>query len=205
MNPMTPKTGSRPYRKIERARREAETRLRITEAAVELHRSVGPANTTVTEVAQLAGVTRMTVYNHFPTDTDLFVACSTHWASQNPFPDPTSWTEIADPPERLLRALTEFYAWYGDKEDMLGKVFRDTPLVPSLGEVMEGFWTGYVDELVGVLSQGWRMGVAERPGFRAALRLALDFNTWRGLTSSGLGQEDAAALISRMVNEAFQA
>src|SRR5690606_11521663 len=70
----------RPYRKRQRALAEEATRLRITEAAVELHGSVGPARTTVTEIAERAGVSRMTVYKHFPSDRDLFVACSTHWA-----------------------------------------------------------------------------------------------------------------------------
>ena len=78
---------SRPYRKVARAKREEETRRRITEAVVELHGTLGPANTKITEVAKLAGVSRMTVYNHFPTEVALFVACSTHWASLNPFPD----------------------------------------------------------------------------------------------------------------------
>ena len=138
------KPSPRPYRKRKRAKSEEQTRQRITEAAVELHGTVGPAHTTVTEVAKLAGVSRMTVYNHFPTEVDLFVACSTHWATQNPFPDPARWAAIDDPSKRLVSALKELYGWYGLKEDMLGQVFRDTPVVPSLAEVMDGFWSTYV-------------------------------------------------------------
>ena len=201
---MTSGSVSRPYRKTQRARQEAETRLRITEAAVELHRTLGPACTKVTDVAELAGVSRMTVYNHFPTEVDLFVACSTHWATDNPFPDPERWATIDDPAERLLSALKELYEWYGLKEDMLGKVFRDTPILPPLAEVMEELWSTYVDELVRTLGCGWPMaGVAnevlEDEVLESALRLVVDFGTWRVLTEAGLDHGRAAELTARMV------
>ena len=196
---MTSGSTSRPYRKTERARKAAETRRRITEAAVELHRTLGPANTKVTEVAKLAGVSRMTVYNHFPTDFDLFMACSTHWATGNPFPDPETWAAIDDPPERLVSALKELYEWYGLKEDMLGKVFRDTPVVPPLADVMDELWSTYVEELVRTLAHGWPVRGAETEALQATLRLVVDFNTWRVLTGSGSDHGRAAELAARMV------
>ena len=196
---MTTGSTSRPYRKIERARRQEKTRQRIAEAAVELHRTLGPANTKVTDVAKLAGVSRMTVYNHFPTKVDLFVACSTHWATQNPFPDPARWATIDDPPKRLVSALKELYEWYGLKEDMLGKVFRDTPVMPSLAEVMDQLWSPYEDELVRTLAHGWPVRGAEMEELQATLRLVLDFHTWRVLTGSGLDHGCTAELASRMV------
>ena len=196
---MTSGSTSRPYQKTARARQEADTRRRITEAAVELHRTVGPANTKITDVAELAGVSRMTVYNHFPTEVDLFVACSTHWATQNPFPDPARWAAIEDPSERLVSALEELYGWYGLKEDMLGKVFRDTPVVPSLAEVMDGFWSTYVEELVRTLAHGWPAGGDADVMLEPSLRLVVDFGTWRVLTGSGLDHGRAAELAARMV------
>ena len=173
--------------------------MRITEAAVELHRTLGPANTKVTEVAKLAGVSRMTVYNHFPTEVDLFAACSTHWATQNPFPNPERWAAIDDPSERLVSALKELYGWYGLKEDMLGKVFRDTPVVPSLAKVMDGLWSTYVEELVRTLAHGWPVRGAETEELEATLRLVVDFGTWRVLTGSGLDHGRAGELGARMV------
>ena len=196
---MTSSSTSRTYRKTERARQEADTRRRITEAAVELHRTLGPANTKITDVAELAGVSRMTVYNHFPTEVDLFVACSTHWATQNPFPDPSRWAAIDDPSERLVSALKELYGWYGLKEDMLGKVFRDTPVVPALAGVMDGFWSKYVEELVRTLAHGWPAVGDADVVLQPALRLVVDFGTWRVLTGSGLDHGRAAELAARMV------
>ena len=190
---------ARPYRKAERARQEQETRLRITEAAVEMHRTVGPANTTMTEVAELAGVSRATVYNHFPSEFELFMACSTHWATQNPFPDPSRWATIEAHSERLVSALEELYRWYRLKEDMLGKVFRDTPVVLPLAEVMGQLWSPYEAAMIQTLAGGWADGKTEVEELEAMLRLVLDFNTWRILTDSGLSHGRAADLAARMV------
>ena len=188
----------RRYRKQQRARKEEDTRRRITEAVVELHRTVGPANTRVTEVAERAGVSRMTVYNHFPTDADLIEACSTHWAVPNPTPDPASWAAEPDPTERLRRALTELYAWCAATADMMGNVLRDAPIVQALGDLMEERWSPYVDGMLAVLAAGW----GEKPGsrdVRAALRLAVDFGTWQVLADAGLDPDRAAELATRMV------
>ena len=189
----------RPYRKRKRAESEEDTRLRITVAAVELHGTLGPANTKVTEVAELAGVSRMTVYNHFPTDSDLFLACSTHWASENPFPDPSGWLDVADPEARLVTALEELYGWYGLKQGMLGKVLRDAPLVPSLAKLMDGFWGGYMDRVVSSLAQGWSGEPASNAALHVTLRVVVDFNTWRLLIRSGLSASEAAELAASMV------
>jgi len=195
---MTKQTSSRPYRKKKRARQEQETRQRITEAAVELHRTEGPARAAITDIARRAGVSRMTVYSHFPSETDLFMACSTHWAASNPFPDPTAWARIEDPHERLGAALEELYRWYADKEDMMGKVFRDLRTTEPLAEVMEQLWSPYVQQIVDTLAAGWPEDT-DRDELTAALRLALDFDTWRLLTGSGLADGAAAGLATRMV------
>ena len=188
----------RSYRKRKRAKAEEDTRRRITEATVELHGTVGPANTTVTDVAKLAGVSRMTVYNHFPTEVDLFTACSTHWAKQNPFPDPSSWT-VEGPAERLNAALGELYGWYGLKQQMLGNVLRDGPNVPALAEVMADLWEPYMQSAVQALAEGWSPESVHTERLHAMLRLAVDFNSWQVLTESGLDQPAAAALMARMV------
>lgn len=190
----------RKYRKLERARQEEETRRRITEAVVELHRTVGPARTKVTEVAERAGVSRMTVYNHFPTEADLVGACSAHWAAANPLPDPGSWTTIEDPRTRLHAALTELYRFYGEGEDMLGNVLRDAPVVEPLGAIMEERWAPYMKGVVEVLSEGW----SGDEGLFAALRVAIDFRTWRLLDRSMPDLDAAVGVAVRMVAGASQ-
>src|SRR5262249_20410852 len=133
MSPKGEQETKRRYRKRRRARQEDETRRRITEAAVDLHGTVGPARTTVSAVAERAGVQRATVYRHFPDEESLFGACSAHWLAANPLPDLATWSSIADPDERLRVALGELYAWFDRGEYMLEKTTRDAALVPAMG------------------------------------------------------------------------
>ncbi len=188
----------RAYRKRKRTESEQDTRRRITEAAVRLHGTVGPGKTSISDLAKLAGVSRMTVYNHFPTEVDLFTACSTHWATQNPFPDPSRWT-AADPSERLVCALEELYGWYAFNQGMLGNVLRDIPIVPALAEVMGGLWSPWMNGIVRALGQGWPLEEVRPETLDAVLRLAVDFNTWQTLTGSGLDHPAAAALMAQIV------
>src|ERR1041384_1123387 len=92
------------YEKKRRAEHEAETRRHITEAAVALHGTVGPARTSISAIAERAGVRRSTVYRHFPDEAALFAACSSHWRAANPPPDPHAWAAIDDPAKRTQTA-----------------------------------------------------------------------------------------------------
>src|SRR5437660_5869322 len=112
----------RPYRKKRRAELEEATRQRITESAVALHGTLGPSRTTLSAVAEHAGVRRSTLYRHFPDEAALFVACSGRWMSQHPLPDLEAWAAVSDPGERLRTALTELYAYYADTEPMLSNL-----------------------------------------------------------------------------------
>jgi len=189
----------RRYRKRKRAESEEETRRRITEAAVELHGTVGPASTKLTQIAELAGVSRMTVYNHFPTDADLFQACSSHWASEHPTPDVESWRGVANPTERLRTALSQLYGWYDPNQGMLANILRDAPLVPAVGLIMDSWWGGYMDAVVDALSEGWPETGTEG-ALRVTLRVVVDFHTWTILGASGLENEEAARIASEMVS-----
>ncbi len=189
----------RRYRKKERARQEEETRLRITEAAVELHRTVGPARTTVKEIAERAGVGRMTVYNHFRSDDELLEACSSHYMDGHPPPDPAALAAIDEPDERLDAGLRALYAWYRETEDMTGNALRDAPLVPALDKVMRAKFWPLVDATAEALTSGRKLRGVRRERVRAALFVALDFGTWHTLTRAGLDDTEAAALAARFV------
>src|SRR2546423_4242678 len=103
---------ARKYELKQRADSVSETRQRIVEATVELHTELGPARTTISAIAERAGVQRLTVYRHFPDERALFEACSGHWAAENPAPDPATWAAVDDPEERRRIALIEIYAFY---------------------------------------------------------------------------------------------
>ena len=183
----------RRYRQKERARRQERTRQRITEAAVALHESVGPARTTVKEIAERAGVGRMTVYNHFPSDRELLAACTGHYMAAHPAPDPEELRAIADPGERLATALRRLYGWYRETEPMTVNAIRDAPLVPALDAIMRETVWPMLDATVEAVGSG------DGDRKRAALRLAVDFGTWRTLTGAGLDDEAAVELSSRFV------
>lgn len=186
----------RKYEKRRRAEQEQETRRRITEAAVALHGSVGPARTTITAVAEAAGVQRATVYRHFPDEASLFAACSAHWARDNPRPDPSGWAEIKDPDERLRTALAAFYAFYRRGEPMLSNVMRDGEAIPALRAIAERN-AGAMAALEELLEAG-RPAAGARLR-RAATGLALDFRSWRLLAQRGLDDEQAVELMARAV------
>jgi AcrR family transcriptional regulator len=189
----------RKYEKKRRAEAEAQTRLRITESAVELHGTLGPAQTSMSAVAEHAGVRRSTLYRHFPDERALFGACSAHWAEANPPPDISRWAAIDDPEERLDAALAELYAYYRRTEEMLDKLLRDAPTVPVVAELM-GAFHAFISEAAKVLmrGRGLRGNAAKRT--RAAIGHALAFHTWQDLTGAqGLDDEQAAELMSRLV------
>src|SRR4051794_17575005 len=151
---MIDRNSKRPYRQKERADSVAETRRRISQAAVELHGTVGPARTTISAVAERAGVGRPTVYRHFPTEGDLLAACSGHFFAANPWPDPASWAAIADPRERLATALDALYGYYERTGRMFANVRRDLDLVDGLAATIVPFEASLRDA-ERVLAPGW--------------------------------------------------
>lgn len=166
----------RRYELKQRARRQAETRQRIVEAAVGLHTSVGPARTTISAIAERAGVERHTVYAHFPDERTLFRACSGHWRAEHPKPDFASLAAIEDPERRLRRALTEMYRWYESVEPHLALFVRDAPLVAAGAETLAETTTE-IAALADSLARDW----PRRKAVRAAVGHALEFETWRSL------------------------
>jgi AcrR family transcriptional regulator len=192
----------RSYQMKRRAEAQHRTRLRITQSAMELHGSVGPARTSISAVAERAGVRRSTVYRHFPDEASLFAACSAHWLQANPVPDLEGWAAVADPDERLRRALAELYPYYRRTADMWEHVLRDEPAVPAMTPSLDGY-RAYLAAAADVLLA--RRGARGRARRRvaAAVGHALAFATWRSLAlEQGLADADAARLMCALVDGA---
>jgi AcrR family transcriptional regulator len=188
---------ARRYKLKRRAEKQEETRRRIVEATVGLHESVGPAWTTVSAVAERAGVERLTVYRHFPDERSLLDACSAHWVATNPAPDPTPWRKIRDPEERLAEALGEIYAFYGRTEHMMANLVRDAPKIPALAELLASYGQ-YLAAARDILAAGWGARGKRRELLLAALGHALDFATWRSLVrGQGLDRDLAVEFMVR--------
>lgn len=189
---------ARKYQMRRRAERVEETRLRITEAAMELHGTVGPARTTVSAVAERAGVDRLTVYRHFPDEEALFQACTGHWLALHPFPDPADWASIEDPDARLERALRELYGWYRRTHPMMENFLRDGPVVPALaGRAAE--WERYRGAVVQALLHGRPVRGRRRALQGAVIAHATDLTTWLSLSRTGLDDAAAVGLMTAFV------
>jgi AcrR family transcriptional regulator len=173
----------RKYELKARAEKQADTRRRITEATVALHEEVGPARTTVTEVARRAGVTRLTVYNNFPEERDLFAACQGYWLELHPSP-------ALDPSQGAEAVLRLLYVWYRETARMAENVRRDRASVPALDALM----SDTVDARMA--------GLANALGAVPLVALALDFWTWHRLAAEGLADDEAAALMASVIERA---
>ncbi len=192
----------RSYRMSRRAESQEQTRLRITESAVELHGTVGPSRTTMSGVAEHAGVRRSTLYRHFPDERALFAACSAHWSAANPPPDLTAWAAVKDPAERLRRALGELYAFYGRTWQMLENLLRDEPSSEIVRERL-GVFHSYLEAARDALLPGRGLRGASRRRTAAALGHAVAFSTWRSLVrEQGLAPDAAAELMCGLVASA---
>ncbi|MEA2432244.1 MAG: hypothetical protein QOI19_2717 [Thermoleophilaceae bacterium] len=190
----------RKYELKARAEAQEETRRRITEATVGLHIEVGPAQTTISEIAKRAGVQRLTVYNNFPDEASLLGACSAHYLEEHPPPDPGSWQAIRDPARRARTALAALYGYYRETEPMTAKVMRDAQVMPALAGIVEHGWGPFLSALRDDLASTWERGGPPNARLRAALGLALRFETWQALArDEGMSDEDAAELAIAMV------
>jgi AcrR family transcriptional regulator len=190
---------ARKYEMKRRAERMQDTRRRITEATVELHKTVGPARTTVSAIADKAGVQRHTYYAHFPEVKDLYQACTAHYLERNPLPDPSRWVQISGSEERLGRALSEVYAYYEGNEAMLTNVLRDTPLDPVLQE-NNVFLFRHWEAMRDTIADAFEASGERHEALLGAIALALDLQTWRTLVrQQGLDEEKAMELMVGMV------
>jgi AcrR family transcriptional regulator len=183
---------TRRYELKQRAQRQADTRRRIVEATVALHSERGLVATQITDIAQRAGVDRVTVYRHFPDLGSLFKACAAHYYNAHPPPDPTGWAAIADPEARLRHGLQEVYGYWAQNAATVAHILRDAQVLGHLGVGRR--LLGLQRDATQVLTSGWSPA-DQQPALAATIRVAVDFHTWQRLvTEQGLSQQAAVEL-----------
>ncbi|GAA1060171.1 TetR/AcrR family transcriptional regulator [Agromyces bracchium] len=187
---------ARRYEQKARAEQQEQTRRRIVEAALELHRTVGPAESSFSAVAERAGVQRSTLYRHFADDRALFLACSGLHLDRHPFPDATPWRDIRSPEARARSGLSAVYGFWAENESLIANVLRDGERDAVLHEVNEFRMSGPLRLARDALVEAWPERL-RTPALVAAAALAVDFRTWQTLVRrSGLDQADAVALMA---------
>ncbi|MCC5857124.1 MAG: TetR/AcrR family transcriptional regulator [Ectothiorhodospiraceae bacterium] len=188
----------RGYKLKKRAESLEATRARIVQALMELHEELGPRNTTISAIAERAGVQRLTVYRHFPDDTELFQACSSRWRELNPPPQPATWAHQDNGPARCRLALEAFYGYYRHTARMWTVLFRDEPDVPALRGPMNGF-RQYLEAIAADLVLTLVPPASQRRSTAATVSHVLQFQTWASLSAEGLDDTEAAHLATTWV------
>jgi AcrR family transcriptional regulator len=188
----------RRYQLKKRAQDQLETRQRIVDATVELHREVGPARATISAIAKRAGVQRLTVYRHFDDNLELLRACSQRNNELNPPPDPAQWHGVADPLRLFETVAGDLYAYYGRVAPTLEKVLRDAQVVPEMAQVMAPM-RAYLESAADLVVGAWSSPGQRRRILRAAVRHALDFHTWQSFRQQGLDDRELQAIMGRFV------
>ncbi len=186
--------GTRRYTLRKRAEAQEDTRARIVDAMIEVHRDLGPRNATVSAIAERAGVQRLTVYRHYPDDASLFEACTSTWLQRNPPPDAAEFEGVSDPVARTRQGLEALYAYYARTHRMWAVSYRDVGEVPALQGPMAGFET-WLDAYLQALLRGWRLRGRRRERLADTLALALRFHTWQTLDTRGIDDAAKAALV----------
>ena len=113
------------------------------------------------------------------------------WLAANPRPDVSQWATVADPARRLSLALADLYAYYRSTEQMRANLLRDIAALPA--PIRSGI-AAFPSSVIPVLEVGW----ADRSSGqlrRAAIAVAVAFETWRSLAGEGLRDDDAAELM----------
>ena len=188
----------RKYRKSRRAEQEEQTRDKIVDAAMALHEEIGPRATSISAIAERAGVQRLTVYRHFKDDVTIFQACSSRWFELNPPPDPSLWQELAPAVQRTEEALRNIYTYYAANSRMLNRVYSDAADVPALQEVMVGF-KSYLDQIGNDLLKAWQPESKKRNDVTVLINHALQFPTWESFSQEKMKDKRIAEVMAKCI------
>lgn len=185
---------ARPYTLKKRAESRDATRARIVAATTALHEELGPGHTTISAVAERAGVQRLTVYRHFADETALFAACTSQWLLNHPPPDPAGWQATADGEARVRAALRALYRYFRGTERMWLVAYRDEKEVPALQPPMKKV-RDYLASIAGDLTAAQRVSGRRADKVALTLHHAVQFETWRSLKSQRASDDAIADLV----------
>lgn len=187
----------RSYRLRRRAESQDRTRQKIVDAAIDLHQAKGLAATTMSDIAARARVGKVTVYRHFPDEAALVGACSGQYFQRHPLPDLGGWQSIEDPVERLRGGLRDTYRYHRETEPMMTRIMAEARDLPVM-EPYHAHWRRAAE----ILADPWPGSGRDQKLLKAALTLALSFDTWRLLVRTRrLTDDEAVEVMMRLTHE----
>jgi AcrR family transcriptional regulator len=174
-----------------------ETRRRIVESTLELHARNGILGTSWKDIADHADVSIGTVYKHFPNLDALLPACGALMMERFCPPSPEDAERIvsgsAEPGERLGYVVAEVFSFY----DRAGPAAEVDPRERGLEQIQE--WEAYWADTVATFV---RTALTSIDPCEAAVAFAgglLDQRSFAALRARGIGTEQAASEITRMI------
>ena len=176
-----------------RGEQVAETKARITDAILQLHQELGPRHTTVSAIAERAGVERLTVYRHFEDDDAIYAACSQRYLEVHPPPQAEAWAGVMDPLLRTERGLQAIYGYFSRTAPLYARVYADVDEIPALAKVLAGF-DAHLQSLADDLASTWKPD-ADASRRSVILRHAVGFATWQSFENLRVNDARKARLM----------
>jgi AcrR family transcriptional regulator len=173
-----------------RRKRSGETRARIMDATRKLLDEGAFHDATVEEVGERAGVSRATVYQHFPSRLDLVDAmCDTFGANPALIRIRDS-VELEDLAAAVRESINDSMRFWSSEDGVLRQLYGVSAVDPAAGDLVERQLRdrrGEMRKLAKRLDEGGalRRGV-DREQAQAQLMLLTSYGTYRELRDEGL-------------------
>src|SRR5919199_1059693 len=126
-----------PYRARGRTRRSSETRARIMEATRELLDEGVFHDSTVEQVGERAGVSRATVYQHFPSRLDLVDALCDTFAENPALVRVRESVRLEDLRAALRETIADSMRFWSSEDGILRQLYGVSAVDPAASDLVE--------------------------------------------------------------------
>jgi AcrR family transcriptional regulator len=183
------------YRPRGRTKRSKETRARIMDATRALLDEGEFHKTSVEDVAERAGVSRATVYQHFPSRLELVDAICDTFAENPALLALRDTVALPDPAQALDETIANTVRFWSSEDKVLQQLYGATAIDPAARDLVERQLSdrrGEMQRLARHLDEagGLRRGV-DRRGALAQLMVLTGYGSYRELRQDGLSDAKA--------------
>lgn len=182
-----------------RAEQAAQTRERISDAALACYRENGVSATSLQAVARRAGVSPATILNHFGSADELARTVVDRLTAALRIPDDADWPD-AGGPSRVRRLVSEMFAFFERSRPWFDIFRAELDVDPALREGEANAWRA-IGELYSRVF-GEALGDDR---VRAAVFGLTSPSTFVALRDAGMSVEDAEELIADTLNRTISA